>query len=484
MAILQAIAALIGRSAGRLLNTIFGWAVRALFGAAGAQTSLSLLVMAAALWPLLLLGTVAPKVAAFALAFVPIPDSVPEWPIRIGWIVLAVLVPAIVGLTLAAKAPPGSPRESFATRVLRGYPITLGVALAFLISFIGVPLQRLAAMARGRKDVLVPLITDNDGYFRVAAHLKGVLNRRGFELVESEPGFVMRAPSQVLRKLAGKALRNYVPDRTVYLRGPELELALYPNSCLLRGTPAATVVAQGLALEALTPCPAFQTTTPAAQQIERQIKRVWQVFAENREAHAGSALLLSRVDDISRELIAAKVEYEEWETLYRQLLQLARALRGEPQLMAQIAEPSEDEMEHTARAEAASVHAHLPPRDLSTMDLMGEIASKTALLVRKEVDLARTELKADLQSELSMVKRLAIAGVAGMAALNLLLVAAVFALAPYLDARFGALLLAGALVLITLIAGVTGWKQHVGQPLARTRKTLKEDVQWAKEELA
>ena len=32
MALLQALLALIGRSAGRIVNALFGWAVRALFG--------------------------------------------------------------------------------------------------------------------------------------------------------------------------------------------------------------------------------------------------------------------------------------------------------------------------------------------------------------------------------------------------------------------------------------------------------------------
>src|SRR4030095_15323033 len=110
MAILQALFAFIGRSAGKILNAIFGWAVRALFGrTSGTQQALLTGILAlAALWPLLLVGVAAPRAGALILAFVPIPESVPEWTIRAVWIALVVVVPAIVGVALANKRPPGT----------------------------------------------------------------------------------------------------------------------------------------------------------------------------------------------------------------------------------------------------------------------------------------------------------------------------------------------------------------------------------------
>jgi hypothetical protein len=66
MALLQALLALITRSAGKILNAIFGWAVRALFGQTSSreQTFLSVVVAAAVAWPLLLVGVAIPKIAA------------------------------------------------------------------------------------------------------------------------------------------------------------------------------------------------------------------------------------------------------------------------------------------------------------------------------------------------------------------------------------------------------------------------------------
>ncbi len=107
MALLQALFALISKSAGKILNALFGWAVRALFGQTTAreQTFLSVMVAAAVAWPVLLVGIAAPKLAALLLAFVPIPHAVPAWTVRIVWMTLALLIPFGVGIAVAAKAP-------------------------------------------------------------------------------------------------------------------------------------------------------------------------------------------------------------------------------------------------------------------------------------------------------------------------------------------------------------------------------------------
>ena len=68
--------------------------------------------------------------------------------------------------------------------------------------------------------------------------------------------------------------------------------------------------------------------------------------------------------------------------------------------------------------------------------------------------------------------------------LGALLIAGVIALMPYVDGRLAALAIAGAFLLIALVAAAIGWRHHVSKPLARTRKTVEEDVQWAKKQLA
>ena len=123
-------------------------------------------------------------------------------------------------------------------------------------------------------------------------------------------------------------------------------------------------------------------------------------------------------------------------------------------------------------------------RSLSLRELIGEIIAKVTLLAKKEVELAKTELKADLVSELATVKGLGLAVLVGVCGLNMLLVAIVLALAAYLPGWLAALLIGGLLAIVAGILGYVSWARRVRSPLAATRRTLKEDAQWAKERLA
>jgi uncharacterized membrane protein YqjE len=492
MAIIQAFFALVSRSLGRILSAMFGWAVVALFGqTSGAEkVALSAVVGAAAAWPILLIGIVAPKTAALVLAFVPLPAGVPSWVVRVIWIALAALVPLGVGVAMATRRPAGpqaltrAGRESWPKRLLRGVPVTIAISAAFLIVFVTVPVLRVMSMIRRRIDVHVPLVTDARGYEPVAAEVARTLNAYGFAVRAAEPGWWMTTPSRILLWLGGPSFREYVPSRLAYFRGPRLEVALYPNALLLRGGAQDAAWAHGVVVEALTDAPAYQTFDPGAQDIERQIRSVWAVYGQSPAAHRGAAALRARLAEIARDIRELPVPYDEWQVVYRQALQLGRALEGEPQLLEAAATngvPRQDRAEEVYMA--TRIPRGEPVQELSTRELIGAILGKASLLIKTETELAKAEIKADLQSQLAMVKGFAVALVCGLLGLNMLLVALVLGLAVWIPAWVAALITAAVLLVLGAIIGYIGWTRLV-TPLAVTRKTLKEDVQWAKERLA
>jgi membrane protein len=505
MAIFQGLLALITRSLGSILSALFGWAVVALFGPTSSREKvwLSALVGAAAAWPILILGVIWPRVAATLLTFAPLPTWIPSSLIRAVWVALAVIVPFALGTAVAARSRgpavpiPGtrkvtssdSPdsaarhapvRESKIVRLFRGIPITLAIAASFMIVFITVPLQRLLSMIRRQVDIDVPLVTDAKGYPLVAEEIAATLSRHGVKIAPTTPGWMVTAPSRILSRLGGPSFDAYVPRRFTQFRGPRLEVMLYPNGLLLRGSEQETAWAHGLLVEALTDAPAYQTFDPAAQDIERQIRRVWAVFGENPSAHTGARVLVSRLDEIVREIRELPVGYDEWQIVYRQALQLDRALRGRPQLLE--ATTPRDGTTNLPKEE--STMANGTARSLPLRELIGEITAKATLLAKKEVELVKTELKADLTSELATVKGLGLAVLVGVLGLNMFLVAGVLALVAYMPGWLAALLIGGVLVVAAGILGYASWARRVTNPLAATRKTLKEDAQWAKERLA
>ena len=276
------------------------------------------------------------------------------------------------------------------------------------------------------------------------------------------------------------AFTGYVADSSAYFQSGELEGVLYPNALLLRGPSGIATRAHALVVEALTGHPdMFQTATADAQEIERQIQRVWSIYRLDPVAHANAAPLLSRFDEIVTEIGRRPLAFDDWQVVYPQALQLGRALGGRPQIL-EIALPKENAM-----ASATSYVAIDPDtQSLSTRQLLARLLETVSLLVTKEVELARAELKADVKTELDMVKLLVAAGTVALFGVNMLLVAAVFALTVWIPGWVAALAVAVVLIVIGAVLALVGWQRRVSAPMAVTRQIVKEDVQWAKERLA
>ena len=247
--------------------------------------------------------------------------------------------------------------------------------------------------------------------------------------------------------------------------------------------------------------PGLQTVTPDAQDLERQIRRIWKVFDDEPVAHAHSRRLLGRTRELAEELAKIDVSFEDWQVLYRQILQLERAIDGERQLLDQQPQPGRGDTkmskESTESNESnpvpqlqeavdatigSSVHRPLEP--LSTAQLVKEVTGQTGLLAKKQLDLAISELRSDLSSELAMVGGFGISAVTAILGLAVLLMAGVFGLARLIPAWQAALIVAGALLLVAAIAGLIGWSKRARSPLRRSRKSIKESVEWTKEKLA
>src|SRR5207249_3570952 len=482
MAVIQAIISFIGRTVGRILSALLDWAVVSLFGRVTGNRKLFLwgMMAAAAAWPILLLGLVAPKAALFFFTFVPLSSSVPPGLVRTIWLAVAVLVPIAVGVTVGVQSPSGR-REGLAKSVLRGFPITAGLAAAFVILLVPVPALRATSMVRGRRDTYVPLVTTIESYPVAAKVVLETLERHGIAMASVEPPWWAALPSKLLQRLGEGAFTGYIAEQSAYFRSGELDVVLYPNALLLRGPNGAVARAHALAVEALTGHPdMFQTVSSEAQELERQIQRVWSAFRLNPKAHQNARPLLSRFDDIATEVARRPLPFDDWQVIYRQMLQLGRALGGRRQIL-EVTLPKENFM---SSAQTSHAPIDFETQSLSTRQLLTRLLETISLLVKKEVELARAELKADLRAELDMVKLLVAAGVVAVFGVTMLLVSAVFALTIWMPGWLAALGVAVLLLAIGGLLALVGWKRRVGAPLAVTRKTVKEDMQWAKERLA
>jgi membrane protein len=122
------------------------------------------------------------------------------------------------------------------------------------------------------------------------------------------------------------------------------------------------------------------------------------------------------------------------------------------------------------------------PEDRSTVDLVKSIGNDASLLVRKEIELAKQEVKEGITSKLVGGILLAAAAVFGLFALGFLATAGARALGLVLPLWAAFLIVGGVFLLVAGIGAAAGVRMLKRSPVApvQTKETIKEDVEWAR----
>ena len=120
----------------------------------------------------------------------------------------------------------------------------------------------------------------------------------------------------------------------------------------------------------------------------------------------------------------------------------------------------------------------------STRVLVSAIGSQVIQLAQTQVELARAELASDVRAARRTVLGLGVAAVGGLAGFTLFLVAVTLALVPFMPGWLAALMVAAVVFGTSVTVGYLAWRQRPRTPLALTRKSLKEDWEWLKEQVA
>jgi hypothetical protein len=498
VAILQALISYLGKSAGKVLNAVFGWAVIALFGQTSPkeQTMLTGVVAAAAAWPILLLGVIVPKIALLVIAFVPLAKSVPNVWLRLIWIGLAVLVPIVVGLVVSKRGASEHMPEPGWKKFARGFPITLALACAFVLMLVVAPILRIATVLRRREVVRVPSLMDKGVTVEAMSALSDELERNQVVLRPADAPWYQTAPAKILTRIGGRPFRAMASDHVEYRKNEELAVTVLPNETILRGKPDLVARARALCAEVYGPRPIIQCFNATARDMEMHAKRVWAIYSEHPDAHRRAAVLEGRLAEISAELSRNNLPWDEWQIVYRLLLQVDRALHGDEPLLRhaqkkeenmadeKVALPSPRNMQKLPGRPALDRAAPLSVEGMTNRELVGHVIENATQLAKKEIELAKSELRADLKKEVAMAKGLGVAGLCALWAVSLMLVACALALGKVLPEWAAALIVAAAVLAVGSIAGLVGWGKRVKQPLESTRRSLKEDALWAKERLA
>jgi hypothetical protein len=317
VALIAPLFAFMGRFVGKVLTTAFGWASVMLFGRVpqSKQLLLAVISLGSILWLAVLVGVVLPDAGTILIGFVPAPDFVQESWIRLAMLVLAGVLPLIIGVAAlflldAADRPRGL---AIAGAILRGYPYTAVLALVLVTMVVIAPIRKLRSIVKRWEDAHVAMMVRPGGYDRVARDIERTLDAAGLEIGRSRAPVVLELPSKLLAAVGGESVRRLVPDRLFVLKSRELEVTLHPSDVAISGTRLAVARARAAIAAELPFTAAYLTTSKEGQQVEDVLRAV----AEGRAP--GGALA-----EVDRRLATLVIPHEEWEVLYRERLQVER----------------------------------------------------------------------------------------------------------------------------------------------------------------
>jgi hypothetical protein len=337
MVIIQALLAFLTRSAGRILNTAFGWATVMLFGQVPQerQIYLSIVVFGSVAWIVAVAGVLEPSVATFLFAFVTVPAWLDKRWIRLGMIAAVAVIPTLIGW-LSTRLMDTSERPRGAgpcTRmVLKGYPFTLGLALTLIVMTIFAPVVKLRALARRWTTQHVAVIVKPEDYPDVVSDVQRALRAGGLETEPRPASWMLRMPTKFLALFARSAVAPLMADFLTKLIAPNIEVLVHPSDIVIMGRDLDAARARAILAEHLTYTKAYLTWTKEANQIEERLGALWRSATSVSSARRQLA-------EVDGQLRSLKLSYEEWEILFRQRLLVDRQLSGAAPLMSPEASP-------------------------------------------------------------------------------------------------------------------------------------------------
>jgi hypothetical protein len=151
--------------------------------------------------------------------------------------------------------------------------------------------------------------------------------REGGIPVEVRPApAVLSVPPKLLAATAGEGLGSLVPDRLALIKGEGLEALIYPSDIALGGTHERLALARALIATQLTHAPAYLTTAAEAQEIEDALRELSTGGAGADAPAPDPRHVRERFAELDRRLMQLTIPFDEWETVYRERLQVERSL--------------------------------------------------------------------------------------------------------------------------------------------------------------
>jgi hypothetical protein len=489
VAIISVLFSFIGKKIGTILQAIFGWSVTALFGRLPKKKQLAVTValILSIAWPVFVIGSFFPAVAGWVLAILPLEKWVGPTVLRVVWIALAVISAPIVGMLVHWAAP--AKKTTLPKAALNGYPLALGFFIAFITTAITVPIVKVVSILRGWAESHVYMQPRAGRYDSVLHELAEACVRAGLEPRIDAPPRRMTIATDVLKTLAKGAVSPIVAEhvKVVYAKG--LEMYLYPSDLLIRGEDDVVARVRAMLTRTDVDRDAYLVGTEAGQTIQDELGRLLDVAHEHEEAHYSlGEMATRRLVEIWREANEAKLPFDEWVMIESIARRVERRLvvkhGGAPPMPLDSEEDALVQRETKEERIETVMNKQLRPQELeasSTADLVREALDEAKELVRLEVQIAKNEVKTEIDDAKKAAIGFGIALAMAVLFLSTLAIALVLALGGTVLAAIG---VSSVFLVGGGIAAYLGYAKIPKSPLGQTRRRVESDVQQLKEHIA
>lgn len=316
------------RSLGRILAFLFGWAIIRFFGKmpAAKQYLLSGIALFSLLWWFLLLSWAWPPLFGMVGRLQPQVARESGWLALVTWPGIIGLPPLVGLLSLFVDEEPPRGWWPKLKQLLQGYLIAPGFGVAiFLMVLVGTWLVAYKYLRQLRMEH-IPITIRRGGYDTVLHDLAAALRQSGYQIEERPLPWLLRPPVWVLSKFAGAILQGITPQEPRMLQGDRYHLAIIVHPTDIAITAAGTTAMRARAI-ITTNVPftaAYLTWSKEARAFEDRI-------AALRDRYAGRGMnglpeSLAAITSLKEEIYLTGISFEEWEVIYREVLQLQEAL--------------------------------------------------------------------------------------------------------------------------------------------------------------
>lgn len=327
-ALIAAASTAILNSLGRIAAFLFSWAMVGFFGKMPPkrQYLLAGIGLMSMLWLIFVIGTVKPEVVQFLFLLNkglqnPRVESIVE-KFSLGFVGA---LPFLIGLaSLFVDAEPPKTWGGKAQQVLKGWIIAPGFAIAMLLMMVTASITLAVTHLKRLKTEHVPIKLQEGGYEAVLRDLRDALNKNGVPVREQELPWYLKPPVLVMSLLAKSIVQGLVTPGARMLSGDNgVNVVLHPTDLIITGPKTTAMHARAVITQRVPFTQAYLTWEEAAQKFEDRITALWREWRATPASGPGDIVArLRKIEEMKADLHKEDLPFEQWEVVYRELLQL------------------------------------------------------------------------------------------------------------------------------------------------------------------